>query len=418
MPFDLIDIKRQPVEEVLQGLRGSRGDSIEAGQKLIRMAAEAGLGLRDYLTLAVDTRQGEHAESLSVFNGYEATLVHLDLPFRNDFENGVLLQAASETFQKFPGTRALFPEVIDDMLRWKHTQDQLETTEGMVAQRRTISGNEMISTIVDDDSAQLDTFVIPELARVPVRTIRTSETSVKMFKHGSAYRTSYEFNRRASLDILTPFANRVARELEISKVAAATDVLINGDGVNGAAPVEDITTFGGTAGTLDYKSLAKWIMNAAKEGKPIDKIVGNYDMFVELLFLFTPTLASEISEASSGPRVLGTPSINVTLPILNGSVDFSLSSSMAADKLIGYTLGETLEELIEAGSSISENERSILNQAITFVRTEAYHDSSTRQLNCLIYRTPSIINPQQDRSSRLHTGYSDIHFAGHDAGYT
>lgn len=368
--LDLIDIKKLPVEDVLKGLRGTRGESIEAGQKLIRMAVDVGLGLRDYLTLAIDTRAGEHKELLHELSGYEATLVHLNLPFRNDFANGVLLQAASETFQTFPGTRALFPEVIDDMLRFKHTQDQLETTEGMLAQRRTITGNEMISTLVDDDSAELGTFTVPELARIPVRTIRTSETAVKMFKHGSAYRTSYEFNRRASLDILTPFANRVARELEISKVKAATSVLINGDGVNGAAPVVAITTFGGTAGTLDYKSLAKWIMEAAKEGKPIDKIVGNYDMFVELLFLFTPTLASELSEISTGPRVMGTPSINVKLPILNGSVDFSLSSSMPADQLIGYTLGETLEELIEAGSSISENERSILNQAIIFVRTE------------------------------------------------
>ena len=367
---DLIDIKRQPVEDVLKGLLGSRNDSTEAGQKLIRMAADAGLCLRDFLTLAIDTRQGEHKENLFSLNGYEAAVVHLNLPFRDDLENGILLQAASETFQKFPGTRALFPEVIDDMLRWKHTQDFLESTEGMLAQRRTISGNEMISTLVEDDSDELDSFSVPELARIPVRTIRTTQTSVGMFKHGSAYRTSYEFNRRASLDILTPFANRVARELEISKVKSATSVLVNGDGVNGAAPVAGITTFGGTVNTLDYKSLAKWIMKAAKEGKPIDKIVGNYDMFVDLLFLFTPTLASQLSLASALPTVANTPTINVTLPILNGSVDFSLSSAVPEGKLIGYTLGETLEELIEAGSSIAENERSILNQAITFVRTE------------------------------------------------
>lgn len=369
---DLIDIQRQPVETVLKGLRGSRGESTEAGQKLIHMAADVGLGLRDYLTLAIDTRAGEHKEQLGDLTGYEATLLHLNLPYRNDLENGVLLQAASETFQTFPGTRALFPEVIDDMLRWKHTQDQLETTEGLLAQRRTITGNEMISTTVDDDSGELGTFTVPEMARIPVRTIKTSQSAVKMFKHGSAYRTSYEFSRRASLDLLTPFANRVARELEISKVKAATSVLINGDGVNGAAPVKAIShaDFGGVAGTLDYKALAKWIMQAAKEGKPIDTIVGNYDMFVEMLFLFQPTLASQLSLAGVLPQIAGTPKVNVSLPILNSSVKFALSSSMPADKLIGYAKDETLEELIEAGSSISENERSILNQAITYVRTE------------------------------------------------
>jgi hypothetical protein len=43
---------------------------------------------------------------------------------------------------------------------------------------------------------------------------------------------------------------------------------------------------------------------------------------------------------------------------------------MPNQKLLGITRGETLEELVEAGSSISESERSILNQTMTFVNTE------------------------------------------------
>ena len=49
---------------------------------------------------------------------------------------------------------------------------------------------------------------------------------------------------------------------------------------------------------------------------------------------------------------------------------FVLSSSAPANKLIGYTRGETLEELVEANSMIEESERAIQNQSITFVRTE------------------------------------------------
>jgi hypothetical protein len=373
---DLIDLKRRPVEEVVADLRSeSRGASTEAGNKLVAQAADFGLNLRDYLTLAVNTRAGEHAELAHKhqMNGYELALALLDLPIKNDFEQGVVLQAASNTFQTFPGTRALFPEVIDDMLRWQNRQDSIERVEPMISQTRTIAGNELVSTVVLDDSQERGTFTVPELANIPVRTIRTTETAVKMYKHGSAYRTSYEFNRRASLDLLTPYAARVARELELSKVKAATDVLINGDGVNGAATVIPIThaSIGGTANALsaNYKALAKFLMEMAKDMIPADTLVGNYDMFVDLMFMFSQTLPSNTSQAEKMASV-GAPVVNMQLPIMNNSVNFVLSSTMPAGRLLAYNRAETLEHLVESGSQIAESEQAIRNQSIVYVRTE------------------------------------------------
>lgn len=372
---DLIDVKRAPVAEVVGKLRSnSRGESVEAGQTLVRLAAEHGVGLRDYLTLAVDPRQGEDARRYEGLNGYEATLAYLNLPFQNDLEQGVLLQAAAETFQVYPGTRAMFPEVVDDMLRFKGRQDQIENVAALVAQSRTINGVEMVSTFVEDDKDERGTYSVAELGRIPVRTIRTSQTSVGMFKHGSGYRTSYEFNRRSSLDILTPFASRVARELEISKVKNATAVLLNGDGVNGAATADALATYGAdfTGGkTLkdNYRALATFLMKRAQAGNPVDTIVGNFDMFIELMFMFQPNLASSANQARE-MIALGAPGVNLALPLLNGSVNFALSSSMPANYLLAFSKAETLEELVEAGSNISENERSITNQSITYVRSE------------------------------------------------
>lgn len=373
---DLIDLPRRPVEEVLAGLSGNDatlGQSVESGQKLVAQARDYGLNMRDYLALAVDTRSGEHAElaGKAGLDGYELALAQLNLPSRNDFNNGVLLQAASETFQRFPGTRALFPEVIDDMLRWKDRQDQIETVAPLLSQTRTISGTELLSTVVEDDSQERGTFTVPELSNIPVRTIRTSQQTVGMFKHGSAYRTSYEFERRATLDLLTPYASRIARELEISKVKAATNVLVNGDGLNPAAPVEAITAHGGTANALssNYKALAKFLMKMAQDGVPADTLVGNYDMFIDLLFMFTPALPSNTSEAEA-MAARGAPGMNLGLPILNRNVNFVLSSAMPAGRLLAFNRAETLEELLEAGSTISESNNAIRNQSIVYVRTE------------------------------------------------
>lgn len=377
MPFDLAHLaaNRQPVEALLPGLiADSQHDSKEAAIKLTAQAKEYGLGMRDFLTLAIDPRAGEHkALHLEAgLTGYEAALNYLNLPHHSDLDQGVLLQAASDTFQTHPGTRALFPEVIDDMVRWTNRQDQLETTADLVGQSRTINGIEMVSTVVLDDKDARSTFTVPELSNIPVRTIRTSETSVKLYKHGSAYRTSYEFNRRASLDILTPFASRVLRELEISKVAAATAVLLNGDGVNPAAPVENLSAYdadftNGKTLKDNYRALAKFIMSRAKAGNPVDTLVGNFDTFVELFFMFMPTLKNGRDDVEAVVSA-GGPSLQ--LPLMGGSVRFAISSAMPDNRLLAFSKSETLEELVEAGASISENEQSITNQALTYVRTE------------------------------------------------
>ncbi len=374
--MNLTDIPRKAPEVVLAGLRDNDpGKSQSAARVLLAQAKESGLCLSDFLTLAIDPSQSKDGKYAGL-NGFESALMELSLPFRQDLESGVLLQMAADTFQKYPGTRALFPEVIDQMVRWKNRQDQIETVAPLLAQSRTIAGTEMISTVIEDSPEARATFSIAEFGNIPVRTIRSSQTAVQIFKHGSGIRASYEFERRASLDIMTPFAARVARELEISKVRAATMVLMNGDGVNAAAPSVALTDFGGVVPSGgsnpisgQYKALARWLVARAKAGVPVDTLVGNIDMYLELLFMFTPTLSAAKSEADALAEK-GAPRINVNMPLLGGNVNFVLSSTMPANKLLGYSKADTLEELVEAGSSIAENERSIMNQSITYVKTE------------------------------------------------
>ncbi|WCD44150.1 hypothetical protein Lumi_011 [Xylophilus phage Lumi] len=378
----LTELTRRAPAVLLAGLRDAdNGNSLRAADKLLREAKDFGLSFGDFLDLACDPRQsGEAAGRFLIapnqfLSGRDAAMLELSLPMQNNFDEGVLLQMASDTFQTYPGTRAMFPQVIDGMLQWKNRQSQLENLSALISQSRTISGNEMITTVVEDDSAERGTFIIAEFGEIPVRTITTSEKAVKFYKHGSGIRTSYEFERRASLDILTPFAARVARELEISKVRAATNVLLTGDGINPAATTEGITAFdgevvaGNTRLRTQYNAIATWLVSKAAEGRPIDTIVGNLKMYLELLFMFSPTLPSNYSQAEVMAG-RGAPSIDVALPLLNGNVKFALSSGMPNDKLLGYSKAETLEELVEAGSSINENEKAITNQTITYVKTE------------------------------------------------
>lgn len=378
---NLSQIKRAPLNVVLAGINSEHSDeSIRAGVKLVQAAKQYGINVRDYLNLAVDVRASNDAESGKNFRldngnfmtGYQAAILELNLPFKNAFEQGITLQAAADTFSARPGSRALFPEVIDDMLQWNTRQDMFESTAPMVAQTRTITGNELITTAIFDDQGQLNTSPIAELANIPMQTIKSSDKSVKFFKHGSGIRTSYEFERRVSLDILTPYAARIARNKEISKVKMATSLLINGDGVHEAAEVvpasnyKDWDAAKGLKG--NYVALADFLAQRARKGVPVDTIVGNYDMWLELFLMFLPTQpngksTSEILQENGGPRVA------LAMDFLSG-VNFHISSSAPTGKLICYSKADTLEELIEAGSVLSESETAIKNQSITYVKTE------------------------------------------------
>lgn len=375
---DLLTILKgaKPASEVLAGiLSDDMSTSLRAGQAIVRAAKEAKLNLQDYLRLAVkpDAEYG--------LDGYEASLAYLNLPVREDMSQGILLQAAAESFTTFPGSRALFPAVVDNILQWKYHQDQIENVTPLLAQSRVINGVEMITQVVDDKPEDYQqTGVIAETARVPIRSLRTSEKGVKFFKFGGGIEFSYEFERRASLDLITPYAARMQREVEIGQTAIATALLINGDGVNGAAPVVKATELAATlpvdgrpvpkAGRLNWEVILTWLVSRAKAGRPIDTIVGNWDTYLEWQRMFVvPTQAQGVPQTEL-LRQAGV-DVNIVNPAagLVPNVNFALSSTAPSGQLIGFIKNETIEELIENGSEIEESTRAIENQVVRYVKT-------------------------------------------------
>lgn len=380
LPLTQLTANRRSPEALLAALavKDNRRNSADAGIQLVAQARSYGLEMRDYLRLAIDPKLSENRDQFEGLNGYESALKFLNLPVGNDYENGVTLDLASDTFEYSPGTRALFPEVVDDVVRSASRQVDFETLESLVASTRTINGVEMISTVINDENPEDFKVVGPvsEFGRFRIGSIRTSQTRVTMYKIGGGYRTSYEFSRRSRLDLLTPYANRMQRELNLSKVGLATGLLINGDGVNAPARVINQSSFDGlhgagtaTAGSISYKHLLQWLVARARAGVPIDTVVGNWDAYLDWLFLFALPTANSANRtdaenlAATGFRIGG-------VPILNGQVNFVLSTEVPNGQLIGMRKGETLEQLIEAGSLISESERAIQTQSITYVKSE------------------------------------------------
>lgn len=363
----------------LDSLLGNVSDSQRAGEVLLAEVKEYGISFQNFFKLAIDMSDEAAAPYRAAgMDGYEAVLAYLHMPVKNDLSNGIMLAQAGDTFKSYPGTRILFQPVIDEVLRFSTRQDQIERIDAIVGSSRTVSGIEMVSVVAESDEDAEGTWTIAEGANVPIRTIKTSEKSVKWWKHGSGYEFTYEFDRRAAIDVLTPYAARIARRLELSKVRAATSVLINGDGVHEAAPVvyqqDLIKEIEGSSATntpnkIHYSAFLKWLLSMAKKGTAIDTVLGNYDSYMMWMMLFTPTLSGNRSEAEA-VAAAGGPNLSASIPGLFVPIRFAISSAMPDGEFLGFIKSETLQELIEEGSQIAESERYIKSQRVVFVKTE------------------------------------------------
>jgi hypothetical protein len=157
-------------------------------------------------------------------------------------------------------------------------------------------------------------------------------------------------------------------------VAVATDMLVNGDTVQAAAPVVAQSGYnaivGGTASVnnvISWPHLLRWLVDRAKAGVPVDTVVGNWDSAFRWAMLWQ--LPVNTFPGGSGVENLQRVSqqvANLQIPLPK----FAVSSAAPANKLIGFTKSDTLEELVEAGSTISESERSIRTQSVMYVKTE------------------------------------------------
>lgn len=377
----LAQLQRIPATEIAKLRSADTHEAMQFANRLMSEAKACGLSIKDYLILKLDVRAAANDNARfandkgGLVNGYDAALVELNLPLRDDFENGITLQAASNTFQTFPGTRLLFPQVVDDTVNWTYRQTNFERLDAIVGNRRQIDGPEMLQMVVDDTQADYQFAAkVSEKGQVPIHAVQASQKAVRIHKFGLGWEFTYEFERRAAVDMIVPFAMRSKMEIERSKVWEATEVLINGDGAYGAASEVDQSSFNGgvigtaTNGTLSYRHLLAWLVSRARAGTPVDTVIGDFDAYVQWLLLFaTPTANSGETVAQtlarSGFQMGG-------VPILNGVVNFALSSAVPANKLVGISKAVTLEELTENGSKIEESERSIRNQKVTFVSTE------------------------------------------------
>lgn len=376
-PLTDLTNNRKPVADVVGKLKSENSsESAEAGLTLMANAHAYGLSVPDYLRLAI---QPDGLALEAKLDGYETAKLYLGLPTQESYSKGIVLQAAADAFATFRGVRALFPAVADDVVQWQYRQTEFENPESLVSQSRTINGTELISTVVTDTEEDYERYgMIAEGARIPVWSIKATEQSVKIFKFGVGLEWTYEFARRASMNLITPYVLRAERAKKRAQTGTAYSLMVNGDGVHAAAAVRlasavetanNLDVGAVAAGRLNWQIITAWLVERAKAGAPIDTVAGNWDTWLQWQLMFAqPTITAGLTQG----EVLARAGVSAGQgsPQLDLKINFALVSDAAANQLLGFSKNDTVEELIENGSDIEESERIIRNQRVNLYNTQ------------------------------------------------
>lgn len=242
----------------------------------------------------------------------------------------------------------------------------------LVAREEGINGRDYRSIYVENAGTQDEYRMkrVPEGTSIPTAKLVESEHTIRLKKFGRALEASYEMLRGMRLDKVAFHIALMAVQAEVDKVAAALDVLVNGDGNSNAATEYELAGANGldsaaTAGTL---SLRGWLAFKKKFTNP---------------YVITTAL---MQEAVSLQLELLTVS-NSNVQLVNGALGQIQRINQFADgvrygwlgeapalKIVGFDRRFALESISEIGAMISEVDRFIANQTelITFTEVQGF----------------------------------------------
>jgi hypothetical protein len=302
-----------------------------------------------------------------------------------------------EKFHQSEATRALFPEFLlrtvekvrhsqqrapflsddtavnsqmrpygDDMTpRWDMTEPAIPLDE-VVARTRFVDSDRARSTYLTRDATQTRKKRVSEAADIPRAKIVTSENTIPLYKYGVGIETSYEALRRLPIDLVAFFIRLEAIQAETDKVAAALDVIVNGDGNSGTSATSyNLTTLDGAAvaGTLTLKG---WLAFKAKFASPytLTTALAPEAMILQLLLL---------NMGSANALLMDRPDLGGFTPINNTFADgvrYGITSDAPANKIVGIDGRFGIGRVVETGSQVEEIERYMSRQVQTLFITE------------------------------------------------
>jgi uncharacterized protein with HEPN domain len=367
---------------------------------LHREALEAGMPLSAYL------EQIDPSEKGSGTNAFQRQLQEAGIITRSNPEAGWWASEAS-CFTDTTVGRALYPEFFarewrkvtfatskeraillssDGILgsfdrpyldaggpRWNNQFAPAIPISELVAVTTPISGEDYRSLYMTYDATQLRLFRIGESAEIPMAELVSSERSIRLRKYGRGLRATYEQMRRMRVDKLAWWIRWMAVQSEVDKLAAALNVLVNGDGNAGTGATEyNLVGQLDPATTVQNLTVLAWTKFRMLWEPPyvMTTVLAQIDEMLKVLMLNLGTANIPLA----GYDISG---IGNNLTPINATADnvrYGWTNDAPNNYLVGFDARAALEQVTEIGSEISETERYITNQTqvITFTENNAF----------------------------------------------
>lgn len=350
--------------------RVSKAEDVELTPDLYRKAAGYGLTLHQYLEVVQPSKEDDK------LTAFERQLRRFGIVTKSDPARGIWSSPGGYFFQdNQPASAVLFPAFLQQQIVWDKVL--FNDVQELIATTRQITGTTYQGVTAETSALATNkgkAFRVSERGRFPEVGIGWGEFAHRTDKHGVALNFSYEFLRRAPLELIT---TTVARILAFDKDGLYNDavsLLINGDSDgNSACPASTVPGLGGAGGTLDYASWLKWLA-LFRPFKPT-VVVGRLSTILKVITMTLPGGGNigtfwNINPLLAGSAGQGTATIapspggelfpQVKLRIVEDSV-------IGDDILLGIDTNMALEYVVEVGSDIQETERFITNQTQTMV---------------------------------------------------
>ena len=270
-----------------------------------------------------------------------------------------------DAFYRTNENKILFPEYVARTLVQAMTEFPIFNY--LVATRTPIDSNVYKASYLDWDDADNKKAVemrrVTEAADLPLARIKLGDTAITLYKYGRAVEASYEALRRMSLELFERHINRIGTEAANNKVSEILAVIKDGDGNNNAAPKHKAKDFDSAFNTaLTKTAWIKFLLKFYPYG--CDTVVANEDGLLQILEVLYPasTVASKMDELLAKGL-----NVSTTLPqdlVVNTTLLYNPGIDKIGGKeaIYGLNRSNTIEEIFEVGSTISEADKFIRNQ--------------------------------------------------------
>lgn len=349
-------------KDVTEIKKTENAQDIKLKPEMYRVAAEEyGLTLSEYLERMNPSKPSDK------LTAFERQLERYGIRVNSDKKKGLYAGYMSQFFVTDSDARVLFPEFINSIARWEMLAAEDDPYDINLITGSNVQGlstNVFKEMYVTDTEEDYQVSVVNELAGFPEFTIGWTDKAESMKKYGISIKWSYEFLRRARIDIISPLIQRFSEMQKRVIFREGLYFLVNGTGTDmtpaaSSAQTSSYDTACSTAGEITYKSWLYWL-NSRRPYR-IDTVFCNMDVAYKLLTMTRASVDTLALRESLSPRIANNPNLvrglraDPTIVIVD-------NDHISANTIIGIDSRYAARRWFEIGADITETEKVIKEQ--------------------------------------------------------